>query len=72
MWLTSGARSWDSMSKLILSTEPNAVTMTEPLKGNAGLRGQAYGLGRFQCAPDEALIVEFEVPTCLMWSVQHQ
>ncbi|MCP4592324.1 MAG: hypothetical protein GY842_16450 [bacterium] len=44
--------------------------MTEPLEGNAGLRGQSYGLGHFECAPDQCVIVEFTPPRCLMWSVQ--
>lgn len=70
MWMSSGARSWETMSRLIVGTEANVVAMTPPLEGNAGLRGQSYGLGHFSCAPDEAVVVEFEVPTCLMWSVQ--
>ena len=68
-WLSAGARSWETMSKLILATEPNAVTMTEPLSGNAGLRGQSYGLGHYACAPGDAVIVEFTPPPCRMWSV---
>jgi len=70
MWLSSGARSWEAMSKLILDTPANQVAMTPPLEGNAGLRGQSYGLGHFACAPDEAVVVELEVPQCRMWSVQ--
>jgi len=30
----------------------------------AGLRGQTYGMGNFHCAPGEAVLVEFEVPSC--------
>ncbi len=70
MWLTAGARGWENMSKLIFATEPNQVTMTQPLEGNAGLRGQSYGMGHYQCGADEALLVEFRPPRCLMWSVQ--
>lgn len=69
-WLSDGARSWENMSRMILSTPANAVAMTKPLEGQAGLRGQAYGLGHYACARDEALIVEFTPPDCLMWSVQ--
>jgi hypothetical protein len=69
-WLSTGAASWANMSRLILASEPNRVHMTPPLEGNAGLRGQSYGLGHFRCAPEEALLVEFEPPRCLMWSVQ--
>lgn len=70
MWMSSGARSWETMSKLIVASPENQVTMTPPLEGNAGLRGQSYGLGHYSCAQDEALLVELEVPRCLMWSVQ--
>ncbi|MEI8359296.1 MAG: hypothetical protein WCH13_12515 [Deltaproteobacteria bacterium] len=69
-WLSAGARGWESMSRLILSMPPNAVTMMEPLTGHAGLRGQSYGMGHFAVEPGWALVVEFEVPRCLMWSVQ--
>jgi len=70
MWMSAGARSWEAMSKLIVGSPANQVTMTPPLEGNAGLRGQSYGLGHYSCAPGEALLVELEVPRCLMWSVQ--
>ncbi len=50
-WLSAGARSWENMSKLILATPANQVTMTEPLEGNAGLRGQSYGLATSPAAP---------------------
>lgn len=69
-WLSDGARGWENMSRMILATEANAITMTKPLEGNAGLRGQSYGLGHYQCGPEEAVIVEFSPPECLMWSVQ--
>lgn len=69
-WMSAGARSWEAMSKLIVASPANQVTMTPPLEGNAGLRGQSYGLGHYSCAPGEALVVELEVPRCLMWSVQ--
>lgn len=70
MWLSDGARSWETMSKMILATPANEITMTKPLEGNAGLRGQSYGLGHYECAEDEAVLVEFRPPPCLMWSVQ--
>ncbi len=70
MWLSAGARSWEGMSKLILATPANEVAMTQPLEGNAGLRGQSYGLGHFECRSGDAVIVEFVPPECLMWSVQ--
>ena len=69
-WLSKGLRGWESMSRLILATEANAVTLTEPMEGNAGLRGQAYGLGHFQCEPDQAVIIEFRPPDSCMWGVQ--
>jgi hypothetical protein len=70
MWMSTGARSWEAMSRLIVGTAANQVAMTPPMEGSAGLLGQSYGLGHFACAPDEAVVVEFEVPECLLWSVQ--
>lgn len=69
-WLSKGIRGWEAMSRLILATEANQVTLTEPMEGNAGLRGQAYGLGHFRCAADEAVVISFRPPSCRMWSVQ--
>ena len=69
-WLSKGLRGWEAMSRLILATEANAVTLTEPMEGNAGLRGQAYGLGHFHCEPDQAVIIEFRPPEACMWGVQ--
>lgn len=69
-WLTKGIRSWEAMSRLILQTGANQVTLTEPMEGNAGLRGQAYGMGHFRCEEDEAVLVSFRPPACRMWSIQ--
>lgn len=69
-WLSKGLRGWEAMSRLILATEANAVTLTEPMEGNAGLRGQAYGLGHFHCERDQAVILEFRPPASRMWGVQ--
>lgn len=69
-WLSKGLRGWEGMSRLILASEANTVTLTKPMEGNAGLRGQSYGLGHFRCEPDEAVIIEFRPPACCMWGVQ--
>ncbi len=70
-WLSSGGALWDQMSKSFLSMEPNtlAVHLTDLSDKRAGMRGQAYGIGNFACAPDEAVIVEFVPPPCRHWSV---
>ena len=33
-----------------------------------GQAGQAYGRSNYRCGPDEAVILEFEVPDCTYWS----
>ncbi len=69
-WIETGARSWAAMSRLVHAAPVHRVEMTPPLTGNAGLRGQAYGMGHYQCAPDQALVLEFTPPQCRMWGVQ--
>ncbi len=68
-WLTSGARRWAEWSAAILAMPDNTLpTMTPPVEGR-GQRGQSYGIGKFACRPDEAVIVEVPVPECRYWSV---
>jgi ribosomal protein S16 len=70
-WLDAGARCWDRVSRLLLSLPPNGLLMFDVSDDvdRPGLHGQAYGMGPFACAPDEAVIVELRPPRCLMWSV---
>jgi hypothetical protein len=71
MWLGKGGALWERMSKGALGLPPNTLNVYLPQDSNqrAGLRGQAYGIGNFRCAPDEAVIVEFAPPECQYWSV---
>lgn len=70
-WLDTGARCWDKVSRLLLSLPENRLLMFDVANDTdrPGLHGQTYGMGPFACAPDRALIVEFPVPRCRMWSV---
>ncbi len=70
-WLDTGARCWDKVSRLLLSLPANRMLMFDVSEDTdrPGLHGQTYGMGPFACAPDEAVIVEFPVPRCRMWSV---
>ena len=70
-WLDTGAKTWDKVSRMLLSLTPNTILMFDVPKDldRPGLHGQSYGMGPFACAPDEAVIVEFPVPRCRMWSV---
>jgi ribosomal protein S16 len=70
-WLDTGARCWDKVSRLLLSLAPNTLLMFDVSEDvdRPGLHGQSYGMGPFVCAPEEAVIVEFPVPRCRMWSV---
>jgi hypothetical protein len=70
-WLTKGGGLWRDMSRVMLALPPNTLRIP-PLDQSAahgGLRGQAYGMGCFQCAPNEAVLLEFEPPRCRHWSV---
>jgi len=39
-------------------------------QSKSGMSGQYYGMGTFECQPDEAVIYEFRPPPCRYWSVQ--
>ena len=70
-WLSKGGALWERMSRGLLSMPPNSLSFHDPgaAGARAGLAGQAYGMGHFRCAPDEAVILEFPVPRCRHWSV---
>jgi hypothetical protein len=69
-WLDAGLRGWDKVSRLLLSLEPNTLVVYEVTADvdRPGLHGQSYGMGPYACEPDEAVILEFPVPPCRMWS----
>lgn len=69
-WLDAGLHAWDEVSRLLLSLEPNTLLMFDVSKDvdRPGLHGQTYGMGPFACAPDEAVVIAFTPPRCLMWS----
>ncbi len=71
MWLERGGMLWEQMSKAALALPPNSINVFLPRDSDqrAGLRGQAYGLGNFRCAANEAVIIEFRPPPCRHWSV---
>ncbi|MFI6433529.1 DUF1214 domain-containing protein [Rhodococcus oryzae] len=68
-WLDKAGSYWDNMCKLSLTTPANTLEFT-PLSDSAwgGFQNQAYGMGNFRCAPDEAVILEFTPPQCHYWS----
>ncbi|HME72059.1 MAG TPA: hypothetical protein VKM54_19650 [Myxococcota bacterium] len=71
-WLDRGGALWERMSRgLVEGMAPNSLLVTRPEDSDqrAGLRGQAYGIGNFHCATDEAVIVRFDPPRCRHWSV---
>lgn len=70
-WLDAGLQCWDRVSRLMLSLEANQLLMFEVTKETErpGLHGQSYGMGPFLCGHDEALVIEFEPPPCLMWGI---
>ncbi len=70
-WITKAGALWERMSKAALAMTPNSLNVYLPQDSDqrAGMRGQAYGIGNFVCAPDEAVIVEFTPPACRHWSL---
>jgi hypothetical protein len=70
-WLERGDRLWEQMSRGLLGMPENSLVVHLPANAGerAGLRGQAYGMGNFACAPDEAVVVSFAPPACRHWSV---
>ena len=71
MWMERGGALWERMSKQALGMAENSLTVFLPQDAGerTGMRGQAYGIGNYRCAPDEAVIVEFAVPECHHWNV---
>ena len=70
-WIEQGGALWEKMSQGFLSMPPNSliVHMPEAAGERSGMRGLAYGMGHFSCAPDEAVIIEFRPPACLHWGL---
>ena len=68
-WLTSGLDSWQRMADVISGLEIGDITPFAVPDDAAGLTGQAYGMGRFTCRPDEAVIITFDPPNARMWSL---
>lgn len=70
-WVEKSGALWERMSKAALGMPPNSLNVYLPQDSDqrAGMRGQAYGIGNFVCAPDEAVILEFTPPICRHWSV---
>ncbi|MFA5883403.1 MAG: DUF1214 domain-containing protein [Acidimicrobiia bacterium] len=69
-WLTAGARTWDEVSKGLAGPPMADIEPFLVPAGAGGLSGQAYGMGSWHCRPDEAVVVEFDLPaSCRLWSV---
>lgn len=70
VWLSAGARCWWDWGRALAEGEPGPVRPFEVPGSATGLTGQAYGMGGYRCAPDEAVILELEPPDCPYWGVQ--
>jgi len=68
-WIETGARCWTDIGMGIAGADPGPITPFVPPASASGLKGQAYGMGAFRCAPDEAVLLELTPPRCRMWSV---
>jgi hypothetical protein len=70
LWLTAGARCWWDWGRALAGGEPGPVRPFLPPASATGLTGQAYGMGGYRCAPDQAVILEVRPPRCRYWGVQ--
>ncbi len=70
-WLDQGGQLWENLSRVMLSIPPNSVRIAPPDRSreHSGTEGQAYCMGNFRCAPDEAVILALRVPPCHYWGV---
>ena len=70
-WFSQGGALWKRLSAATLDREPNIVSaFAIPTDSeHTGLKGQIYCQGTFECAPDQAVIVEFAPPPCRHWSL---
>jgi len=68
-WIETGAKCWADLGTAIGTSEPGPITPFVPPASASGLKGQAYGMGAFRCAPDEAVVLALTPPPCRMWSV---
>ena len=70
-WLEHGAKFMDDMAHWCLDAKPNSSPFLDPgLSEWGGHRGLSYGMGNFQCQPDEAVILEVVPPDCHYWGFQ--
>jgi hypothetical protein len=68
-WLDIGLRCWDDISRGLLGAPVGDVTPFLPPDEASGLKGQAYGMAPWRCAPDEAVVLELRPPECRMWGI---
>ena len=69
-WLTAGARCWWDWGRALADGAPGPIRPFLPPASATGLTGQAYGMGGYRCAPDEAVVLEVRPPDCAYWGVQ--
>jgi len=69
LWLTAGASCWADLGRGLAMGEPGPITPFLPPASATGLAGQAYGMGAYDCGPDEAVVIELRPPECRYWSV---
>lgn len=69
LWLGAGADCWDALGRGLASASPGPITPFLPPAAATGLGGQAYGMGGYDCGPDDAVVLELTPPKCRYWSL---
>jgi hypothetical protein len=68
-WLDIGLNCWNGISEGFLDAPVGDITPFIPPDEASGLKGQAYGMAPWRCAPDEAVVLELRPPACRMWGI---
>ena len=69
-WHSSAGVYWIEMCRMGFEVENSLVFHPPSFSDWGGHQGQSYGFGNFLLGPDEALVIDLEIPPCDYWMVQ--
>lgn len=68
-WMSAGLGWWDDWMTELAKRPNDLSVFVTPGEDATAMHGLVYGVGAFACAPDEAVVLDVEVPPCRYWSV---